>query len=68
MENNNQEVAEASGLPGKYLVFTNTNILENPDLKGPPQQLTGRFHVELQEALIEAIQILESRVESLKSE
>ena len=46
---------------GKYLVFTNSNILENPDLVGPPQILTNNFHLDKQEALIEAIEILEAR-------
>lgn len=48
-------------MEGKYLTFTNSNILQNPDLKGPPIILTGNFHVSKQEALIEAIQILQER-------
>lgn len=47
-------------MEGKYLAFTNTNILENPHLEGPPRILTGVFHVEKQEALIEAIRVLEA--------
>jgi len=46
-------------MEGKYLVFTNSNILENPDLKGLPEILTGNFHQYKQDALIEAIQILD---------
>jgi hypothetical protein len=45
-------------IEGKYMVFTNSNYLENPGLKGPPVELTGNFHVDKQEALIEAIQAL----------
>ena len=45
---------------GKYLVFTNSNILENPDLVGPPRKLTGNFHISKQAALIEAIETLEA--------
>lgn len=45
---------------GKHMVFTNSNCLENHDLKGPPVELTGKFHTEKQEALIEAIRILEN--------
>jgi hypothetical protein len=41
------------------MVFTNANILENPDLEGPPRELTGCFHVDIQLALIEAIEVLE---------
>lgn len=50
-------------LENKYLVFTNSNILQNPNLVGPPVILTGNFHANKQEALIEAIQILESKQE-----
>jgi hypothetical protein len=46
-------------LQGQYLVFVNSNILENPDLKGPPRELTGNFHNNKQDALIEAILLLE---------
>jgi len=46
-------------MEGKFLVFTNSNMLENPDLKGPPVKLTGNFHSSKQEALIEAITVLE---------
>lgn len=42
-------------MEGKFLVFTNSNMLENPDLVGPPRELTGVFHCDKQEALIEAI-------------
>lgn len=35
---------------GKYLVFVNSNILENPDLEGPPRVLTGNFYANKQEA------------------
>lgn len=45
-------------LEGKYLVFTNTNILENKDLEGPPKILTNNFHKCKQDALIEAIEVL----------
>ena len=45
-------------MEGKYLVFINSNILENPNLVGPPRALTGNFHSDKQEALIEAIKIL----------
>jgi len=45
---------------GKFLVFTNSNMLRNPDLVGPPRELTGVFHHSRQAALIEAIKILES--------
>ena len=45
----------------KYLVFTNTNFMENPNLVGPPQELTGKFYSSKQEAMIEAIGILENR-------
>ena len=45
----------------RYLVFTNSNILENPDLEGPSAELTGNFHTDIQMALIEAIEVLESR-------
>lgn len=44
---------------GKYLAFTNSNILENPDLEGPPKILTGNFFVDKQAAIIEAIKVLE---------
>lgn len=44
---------------GKYLVFINSNLLENPDLEGPPKILTGNFHENKQMALIEAINLLE---------
>jgi len=46
-------------MEGKFLVFTNSNILENPNLVGPPRELTGNFHLYKQEALIEAIKVLE---------
>jgi hypothetical protein len=46
---------------GKHLVFTNSNLLENPDLQGPPRELTGNFHTCRQQALIEAITVLEKR-------
>lgn len=46
-------------MEGKFLVFTNSNVLENPDLVGPPKELTGNFHCNKQEALIEAIKLLE---------
>ena len=46
-------------LEGKHLVFINSNLLENPNLEGPPQELTGNMHSNKQEALIEAIKILE---------
>lgn len=49
-------------MEGKYLVFTNSNILQNPDLVGPPIELTGNMHVCKQEALIEAIKILEKKL------
>jgi len=45
----------------KYLVFTNSNILENPNLVGPPRELTGVFHSNKQLALIEAIKVLEEK-------
>ena len=48
-------------MEGKYLVFTNSNLLENPDLIGPPQVLTGQFHIRKQEALIEAIGVLQAK-------
>lgn len=44
----------------KYLVFTNSNLLENPDLEGPPRELTGKMHHNKQDALIEAIKVLEA--------
>lgn len=44
---------------GKFLVFINSNILENPGLEGPPRELTGNFHEDKQDALIEAIRVLE---------
>lgn len=44
---------------GKYLVFVNSNILKNPDLIGPPRELTGNMHDDIQGALIEAIEVLE---------
>jgi len=43
----------------KFLVFINSNILENPDLIGPPKILTNNFHSNKQDALIEAIFLLE---------
>lgn len=46
-------------MEGKYMVFTNSNILENPQLEGPPKQLTD-FYVDKQTALIEAIKLLET--------
>lgn len=46
-------------LEGAYLSFTNSLILENPHLEGPPKILTGIFHRSIQDALIEAITILE---------
>ncbi len=46
-------------MEGQFLTFTNSNILENPDLKGSPKILTGNFWPSKQEALIEAIRILE---------
>lgn len=52
---------------GKYMVFTNANISENPDLVGPPKELTGNFHTGIQLALIEAIQILEAQNESIRN-
>lgn len=48
---------------GKFMVFINSNILENPDLEGPPRELTGNFHEDKQVALIEAIQELEGTEE-----
>ena len=47
-------------MEGKFLVFINSDILNNPDLKGPPLELTGNFHCDKQEALIEAITVLEN--------
>lgn len=48
-------------MEGKYLVFTNCS--KDPkvmmELVGPPQVLTGNFHENKQDALIEAITILE---------
>jgi hypothetical protein len=44
---------------GKYLVFVNSNLMKNPNLIGPPKILTNNFHSNKQEALIEAITILE---------
>jgi len=49
---------------GKYLVFINSNILENRNLVGPPRLLTGHFHDDEQEALTEAIRVLETVSES----
>lgn len=46
-------------LEGKFLVFTNSNILECPYVEGPPKELTGNFHSDKQVALIEAINLLE---------
>lgn len=43
---------------GKYMVFTNSNILENPDLVGPPREITGKFHASKQEAIIEAVETI----------
>ena len=43
---------------GKFLVFINSNMLTHPDLMGPPKILTGNFHNDKQEALIEAIEVL----------
>ena len=48
-------------IEGKYLIFTNSNILKNPNLTGPPEVLTNVFHKNKQDALIEAIEILEKR-------
>ena len=48
-------------MEGKCLVFVNSNLLENPDLKGPPRELTGIFHESRQAALIEAIIVLEEK-------
>ena len=48
-------------MEGKFLVFINSNLLENPGLVGPPRELTGNFHADKQEALIEAIFVLEER-------
>lgn len=45
----------------KWMVFINSNLLKNPRLVGPPKELTGNFHNNLQEALIEAIEVLEKR-------
>ena len=42
-------------LEAKYLVFTNSNLLENLNLTGPPKELTGNMHTSKQRALIEAI-------------
>jgi|SRR3989339_992482 len=44
----------------KFLVFTNSYSKMNPNLEGPPRQLTGNFHSNVQNALIEAIKILEA--------
>lgn len=44
---------------GKYIVFINSNIMENPALIGPPRILTGTMHPSKQLALIEAINVLE---------
>jgi len=48
-------------LERKYLVFTNSNLLDNPDLEGPPVELTGNFHSCKQVALIEAIKALQEK-------
>ncbi len=52
-------------LEGKYLVFTNSkgrlSWEEYTELEGPPIELTGNMHYSRQDALIEAIQILEKR-------
>ena len=64
-----QRMREADGtarctyfpMEGKYMTFVNSGLLENPDLKGPPIILTGNFHVSKQDALIEAIKVLESQ-------
>ena len=47
-------------MEGMFLVFTNANLLENPDLVGPPVILTNNMHYSKQAALIEAILVLES--------
>ena len=48
---------------GKYLVFTNSkgslSWEEYTELEGPPKELTGKMHYDKQDALIEAIKILE---------
>jgi hypothetical protein len=44
---------------GKYLVATNCDLL-NPKHVGAPKILTGNFHQSKQQALIEAIQVLEN--------
>ena len=43
--------------------WNHTNNLENPNLIGPPQTLTGHFYVNKQEALIEALLKLEQKGE-----
>jgi len=53
-------------MEGKYLVFTNTGILKNPNLKGPPKILTNNFHESKQEALIEAVHVLEGTLHKPK--
>jgi len=42
-----------------YLVSTNANLLD-PNHKGVPKDVTGNFHWDKQDALIEAIEVLES--------
>ena len=46
---------------GMFLVFINSNSLDNPNLVGPPKELTGVMYVDKQVALIEAIKVLEER-------
>lgn len=51
-------------MEGKFMVFTNSNILENPHLVGPPRELTDVMHTDKQVALIEAIEHLNQKGES----
>lgn len=48
-------------MEGKYLVFINCYPIEDCYSHGVPKTLTGNFHEDKQEALIEAITILEGR-------
>lgn len=48
-------------MESKYLAFRNSNILENPDLVGPPEILTGNFWHYKQDCILEAIHVLKER-------